>query len=71
MKKQKTITGAYLRKLREEAGLTQAELGEILDYRWQEISAFENERRPIPRAVEIILLHVPLNRLVDAVKKKA
>ena len=53
-----------MRKLREEAGLTQSGLGDLLGYRREEIVRFETDARQIPLPVRIILQHVPLAKLI-------
>jgi len=44
-----------LRAWREARSLTQPQLGELLDARWETVSRWERGVRPIPRVVELAL----------------
>ena len=64
-KRQKT-QDIKLREYREEKGLTQKELGKILDLNWRTISAYENGLRkpPMKTAVNLSrILGVPIDKL--------
>jgi transcriptional regulator with XRE-family HTH domain len=52
------VTGKELKKLRLKAGLTQKELGSLLDVEQCQISDFERGRRKITRIKEIAFIYV-------------
>lgn len=53
-----SMTPADLRALRKRLGLTQPQLGTILDLHWSRISVYERGHAPIPMAVAIALRHL-------------
>ncbi|MDX2277740.1 MAG: hypothetical protein NW206_19995 [Hyphomonadaceae bacterium] len=74
MKTLKRMTGAELRKERDDRELTQEDFGVFVAkllgreraYTRFEVSAWEIEDRPVPEAVERALLRLRLNELAAA-----
>jgi transcriptional regulator with XRE-family HTH domain len=63
------ITGAELRFLRSEMGLTQADLGRLLSVDGQTIGRYERGDTPIDATVETLLRRLAGERLVEAFDK--
>lgn len=55
-------SGARVRELREEMGLTQEELGHVVRYTDIQISRIENGHSPVPEGLALLML-VLANRL--------
>ena len=51
-------TPAGLRAWRNARGLTQGELGDLLEVTWTSVNRWENGRHAIPRSVELALLYI-------------
>ncbi len=60
------IQDVKLREYREEKGLTQMELGKLIDVNWRTISAYENGVRkpPMKKAIKLSrIFGVPIDEL--------
>jgi len=61
------LEGPVVRYARKTLGLTQKELGLLLDYQHETISKWENEKEPVPRAAAAALIGL-LCRVIDGEK---